>query len=125
MTSFLLVMTGCALGGASRYGLMLALRPYGDLFPYATLAANLLGCFAIGLITTILIDVRSDLADPLRLFLTVGFLGGLSTLSAFSVETIDLLEAGHLLTACTNVLTNIVGGMAVAYLGIRIARYFL
>lgn len=125
MTSFLLVMTGCALGGASRYALMLILRTYNDLFPYATLAANLLGCFAIGLISTLLIAVRQDLADPLRLFLTVGFLGGLSTLSAFSVETIDLLEAGHLFTACTNILTNIVGGMAIAYLGIRIARCLL
>lgn len=118
-------MTGCALGGASRYGLMLALRPYSDLFPYSTLAANLLGCFAIGLISTLLITVRQDLADPLRLFLTVGFLGGLSTLSAFSVETIDLLEAGHLLPACTNILGNIVGGIAAAYIGIRLARYFL
>lgn len=125
MTSFLLVMTGCALGGASRYGLMLVLRSFGDLFPYATLTANLLGCFAIGVISALLVDVRDDLAEALRLFFMVGFLGGLSTLSAFSVETIDLLEAGHVLTACTNILTNILGGIAVAYLGIRLVRYFL
>lgn len=125
MTSFLLVMAGCALGGASRYGLMLALRSFGDLFPYATLTANLLGCFAIGIISALLVDVREELAAPLRLFFMVGFLGGLSTLSAFSVETIDLLEAGHVLTACTNILTNIVGGVAVAYLGIRLVRYLL
>lgn len=125
MTSCLLVMTGCALGGAARYGLMLVLRSFGDLFPYATLTANLLGCFAIGVISALLVDVREDLAEALRLFFMVGFLGGLSTLSAFSVETIDLLETGHVLTACTNILTNILGGIAVAYLGIRLVRYFL
>lgn len=125
MTSYLLVMTGCALGGAARYGLMLVLRSFGDLFPYATLTANLLGCFAIGVISALLVDVREDLAEALRLFFMVGFLGGLSTLSAFSVETIDLLEAGNVLTACTNILTNILGGIAVAYLGIRLVRYFL
>lgn len=118
-------MAGCALGGASRYAIILLTRPYCDAFPYATLIANLIGCFAIGVAFIVLSDLREDIAIPLRLFLMVGFCGGLSTLSAFTVETLRLLEIGSFIPAFINTIINIAGGLFASYLGMKLAKCFL
>ena len=119
------VMAGCALGGASRFAIMLLTRPYCDIFPYATLTANLIGCFGIGVVFIILTHLRQDLAIPLQLFLMVGFCGGLSTLSAFTVETLRFLEAGNFMPALINTVINIAGGLFATYLGMKLAKIFL
>lgn len=125
ITGFSIVMAGCALGGASRYAIILLTRPYCDAFPYATLIANLIGCFAIGVAFIVLSDLREDIAIPLRLFLMVGFCGGLSTLSAFTVETLRLLEIGSFIPAFINTIINIAGGLFASYLGMKLAKCFL
>lgn len=122
---FFYVMAGCALGGATRFAIMLLTRPYCDMFPYATLTANLIGCFIIGIAFIVLSDLRQDLAIPLRLFLMVGFCGGLSTLSAFTVETLRLLEMGNFFPALINTAINIAGGLFASYLGMKLARCLL
>ena len=122
---FLCVMAGCALGGATRFAIMLLTRPYCDAFPYATLTANLIGCFVIGIAFIVLVHMRIDLAIPLQLFLMVGFCGGLSTLSAFTVETLRLLEMGNFMPALINTAINIAGGLFASFLGMRLARLFV
>ena len=125
LSYFLYVMAGCALGGATRFTIMLLTRPYCDMFPYATLTANIIGCFAIGVAFIFLSGMRPDLAVPLRLFLMVGFCGGLSTLSAYTVETLHFLEMGNFMPALTNTVVNIAGGIFATYVGMKLARCLL
>ena len=89
--------------------------------PYGTLAVNVLGSLAIGLL------MGGDLHHPLlggnlRIGLAVGFLGGFTTFSTFSYETVRLLENGSLGAALCNVLLNVVLCLLGAWAGIVIAR---
>ncbi len=93
----------------------------GRSFPYGTFAVNTLGAFLIGLIMEF--ALRSTLVTPnLRIGLTVGFLGGLTTFSTFSYETFRLLEDGELLIATGNVLASVLVCLLFTWLGILAAR---
>jgi len=111
-----------ALGCLSRYYLSgWAYDLLGRRFPFGTLVVNLLGAFLIGLIMEF--GLRSTaLPVNLRLGLTIGFLGGLTTFSTFSYETLRLLEDGELMTATFNVLVSVVTGLTFTWLGIQVAR---
>lgn len=89
MMQFLLVAIGGAIGSAARFGVgIVAARWFGTGFPWGTLAVNALGGFAMGVLA-------ARLASPdenLRLLLGVGVLGGFTTFSAFSLETVRLLQ---------------------------------
>lgn len=113
----------CAGGGLTRYYLsgwvnrMLGNHP----FPFGTLAVNLIGAFFIGLI--IEFSLRSTMISPtMRIALTVGFMGGLTTFSTFSIETFTLIERGQLLTALANVLISVTLCLLATSVGIAAAR---
>lgn len=94
----------------------------GEAFPYGTLAVNVFGSFCIGLIMEL--SLRSALISPqLRVGLTIGFLGGLTTFSTFSYETFRLLEDGELLIALVNVMSSVLVCLLFTWLGISAARY--
>jgi CrcB protein len=95
---------------------------FGRSFPYGTFAVNIIGAFILGLIMEI--GLRSTLIPPtLRIGLTVGFMGGLTTFSTFSYETFRLLEDGEFLIASANVLLSILVCLAFTWAGIITARY--
>jgi CrcB protein len=112
-----------AAGCLSRY--FLSGWVYGILgrsFPYGTFAVNIIGAFIIGLIMEF--GIRSVLIPPsIRVGLTVGFLGGLTTFSTFSYETFRLLEEGDFIIATANVLFSVVTCLMFTWLGIIAARY--
>jgi len=112
----------CAGGGLSRYylsGWVYSL--FGRSFPYGTFVVNIVGAYLIGLIMEL--GLRSTLIpDTLRLGLTVGFLGGLTTFSTFSFETFSLLEDGRFLVAFTNILASVVVCLLFTWLGIITVR---
>jgi len=112
-----------ALGCVARYYLSgWTYDLFGRSFPYGTFAVNILGAFAIGLIMEF--GMRSTLLPAnLRIGLTIGFLGGLTTFSTFSYETFKLLEDGELFMATTNVLVSVVVCLTFTWLGIHTARY--
>jgi CrcB protein len=112
----------CAGGGLSRYYLSgWVYTLLGRSFPYGTLAVNIIGAFLIGLIMEL--ALRSTvLSDTLRLGLTVGFLGGLTTFSTFSYETFKLLEDGQFLLAAVNVLVSVFICLLFTWLGIVTIR---
>ena len=110
----LLVGLGGALGCVARYGVSSVLATKG--FPWATLAVNLLGSLAIGYL---LLD--HGMEHSARLFAVVGFLGGFTTLSTYSAETIGLLRSSHLALAVGNALANGLGGPLFAWLGWKMA----
>jgi len=93
----------------------------GRSLPYGTLAVNILGSLLLGLIMEG--SLRSTLLPPdLRVGLTVGFMGGFTTFSTFSYETVRLLEEGSYLQAGGNVLLNVLICLTFAALGIFLAR---
>jgi CrcB protein len=112
-----------ALGCLARYYLSGWLHGYlGRGFPYGTLAVNIIGAFFIGLMAEYCL--RSTLIpENLRLGLTIGLMGGLTTFSTFSYETLKLLEDGQLFTACVNVLASVVVCLMFTGLGIIVARH--
>ncbi|MDP3695453.1 MAG: fluoride efflux transporter CrcB [Desulfocapsaceae bacterium] len=94
---------------------------FGRSFPYGTFAVNILGAFIIGLVMEF--GMRSTLLPvSLRIGLTIGFLGGLTTFSTFSYETFRLLEDGEFFVATTNVLVSVVVCLFFTWLGIHAAR---
>ncbi|HXE95233.1 MAG TPA: fluoride efflux transporter CrcB [Dongiaceae bacterium] len=112
----------CAGGGLTRYylsGWVYSLL--GRAFPYGTFAVNIIGAYLIGLIMEL--GLRSTvIPDTMRLGLTVGFLGGLTTFSTFSFETFSLLEDGQFLVAFTNILASVVVCLLFTWLGIITVR---
>ena len=111
-----------ALGCLTRYWLSgLVYTWAGRAFPWGTFAVNIVGAFLIGLIMEF--SMRSTLISPsLRIGLTIGFLGGLTTFSTFSYETFRLLEDGELLIAMANVLASVVVCLLFTWIGILAAR---
>ena len=94
----------------------------GRNLPYGTMFVNILGSFLLGLLMTL--GLRSTLFSPeIRLGLTVGFMGGFTTFSTFSYETLRLLEEGSLWQAGINVVLNVVLCLSFALLGVLVARY--
>ena len=111
-----------ALGCLARYFLSgWVYKATGGVFPAGTLAVNIAGAFCIGLIMEF--SLRSALISPtLRIGLTIGLLGGLTTFSTFSYETFRLLEDGELAIALVNVLASVVTCLVFTWLGIVAAR---
>lgn len=92
-------------------------------FPYGTLVVNIVGAFLIGLL--IEFSLRSTMVPhSLRVALSIGFLGGLTTFSTFSLETFALLERGMLATAFFNVLVSVSLCLLSTWVGIVIARWW-
>jgi CrcB protein len=112
----------CAGGGLTRYYLSGWLHSLlGRVFPYGTLAVNIIGAYFIGLIMEL--SLRSTMIpDTLRIGLTVGFMGGLTTFSTFSYETFKLLEDGQFAMAFVNVLASVVVCLLFTWLGIVTVR---
>ena len=112
---------GC-IGSICRYGCSRILyRIVGDGFPYGTLAVNLIGCFLIGLVMKL--SEEGFLLQPhIRLFLTIGILGGFTTFSTFSYETLELLRTGSMLKAGLNMTVSIFGCLFATWLGNTAAK---
>jgi fluoride exporter len=122
MEQFAYIALFGALGCLARYLLSgWVYQLCGRGFPYGTLAVNVIGAFLIGLVMEF--SIRSALVSPtLRIALTIGFLGGLTTFSTFSFETFRLLEEGAFVVAFFNVLVSVVSCLACTWIGIVVAR---
>ncbi|GFO54409.1 putative fluoride ion transporter CrcB [Geomonas sp. Red276] len=112
----------CAGGGLTRYYLSgWVYSMLGRAFPYGTLAVNVIGAYLIGVVMEL--GMRSTaISDTLRVGLTVGFMGGLTTFSTFSYETFKLLEDGQFAVAFGNVLGSVVLCLLCTWLGIVTIR---
>lgn len=122
MYSTFLVMAGGALGAASRYHLGRAAGTYfGYSFPFGTLMANIAGGLVMGLLAGWLTRI-GDPSEPWRLFLAVGFLGGFTTFSAFSLETFNMIERGQIGLAAGYTLISVFGSVFALFVGIFLIR---
>jgi CrcB protein len=117
---FLILIFG-ALGTITRYGLQGFVQTRSSsTFPSGTLVVNLLGCFLIGGLGQYAL-LHLSFPPEWRIALTVGFLGGFTTFSSFSWETIRMLQDGQWRNGTLYVLTSLVGGMICVLGGMRIA----
>ncbi|HEY1555114.1 MAG TPA: fluoride efflux transporter CrcB [Kofleriaceae bacterium] len=119
--NILVVGIGGFLGSVLRYlvGLWTQARGW-TAFPWATLIVNVMGCFLITLILTIAAAIT--MKTNLRLFLTTGIMGGLTTYSTFDYETTKLFQDGSPLSAVANLGATVVACFVAGLLGIALAR---
>jgi CrcB protein len=116
--SVLAVSLGAAVGAVARWQLGLWLSSPGALLPWGTLAANLVGGYLIGVALGVFQALPA--LDPMwKLLLVTGFLGGLTTFSAFSAEVVDFLTQGRLLLAMTTALLHVAGSLLATWLGLK------
>lgn len=119
---FIIVFLGAGLGGALRHAVNLAaLRWLGSGFSVGTMAINIAGSFAMGLIAALFV-IKGELPQEWRLFLTTGVLGGFTTFSAFSLETALLYERGETLGAAAYVAASIILSIAAVFAGLQVMR---
>ncbi len=106
--NFLLVFIGGGLGSCIRYAFSLWIKPQSNSFPWATLTANLISCFIIGVLIGLF--TKNSLTEHQKLLLITGFCGGFSTFSAFGAEVFHLVKTGMVLMALSYILISIVVG---------------
>lgn len=113
---WLAIAAGGALGAVARHGLNLLVhqRALTGTFPAGIFLVNVAGSFAIGIVAGLLAGERLQLPPAARAFVMVGFLGGFTTFSSFSLDTLTLLRDGHPGQA----LANVTGQVGLALLGV-------
>jgi fluoride exporter len=115
----LLIAVGGALGTLARYLISVAAVPFSHRLPWGTILINVSGSFVIGFFGTLTLSQgRHPLPETARLFIMVGFCGGFTTFSSFSLQTLDLMRNGSLMRALINVVASVVlcvGAVAVGH----------
>jgi fluoride exporter len=118
----LLITLGGAIGTLLRYiTSLLAAQWLGTEFPYGTLIVNLSGAFVIGVVQHLGMEGLM-IPDNTRLFLTTGMMGGLTTYSTFSYETVQLMETGAWSQAWINIFVTTVICLSLCFVGISVGR---
>ena len=123
MKLILAIGIGSFIGGIFRYLLSQFIQTkLVTSFPFGTLGVNIIGCFFIGLVFG-LAD-KGNLTNEWRLFLATGLIGGFTTFSAFSNETITLLRDGQLWYAFAYIAASVLIGLLATFIGISIIKLF-
>jgi CrcB protein len=127
MREVLFVAAGGSLGAVARYGVGLAAaKLLGKGFPWGTLAVNVAGCFVMGLVMELLLNLEShsEITPAVKLQMAlwkqgvaIGFLGGLTTFSSFGADTLRGFQAGQPALALTNIAANVALSLAAVWAG--------
>jgi CrcB protein len=122
MKIVLLVGLGSFIGGISRYLVTLFVQnKFLSSFPYGTLAVNITGCFLIGVIYGF--SDRGSMNPEWRIFLATGIMGGFTTFSSFSNETVSMLRDAEYWPAFSYIVLSVVIGLAATFGGISLVKY--
>jgi CrcB protein len=122
MNPYVIVFLGSGLGGTLRYGANVWVpRVLGTAFPYHTLTVNIVGSLAMGVVAGYF-ALETDLGQDWRLFLTTGIIGGFTTFSAFSLDTVLLYQHGEATLAAVYVLASVGVSVAALVAGMAIMR---
>ncbi len=123
MKIILAVGIGSCIGGVCRYLLSLFIQTkFLSPFPFGTLAVNIIGCLLIGIAFGI--SEKSMIATEWRMFLVTGLLGGFTTFSSFSNETVFMIRNGHYWPAFAYVGVSVVVGLLATLAGISLIKFF-
>lgn len=134
MRDVLLVAVGGSLGAVTRYGVGFAAEKLlGRAFPWGTLLVNVAGCFAMGMVMKVLLDLephaQGEVAPGLKLQaalwrqgLAIGFLGGLTTFSSFGADTLRAFQGGQAMVGVVNVAANVGLSLVAVWGGMLVMR---
>ena len=116
-------MVGCGsfIGGAARYLISVAMKAMSKGFPWGTLAVNLVGCMAIGLLLGFFSRTSSE-GNTWALFLMIGVCGGFTTFSTFSKEALVMLQTGNIMGLLAYIGISVIIGVALVAAGYYLAR---
>jgi len=119
LITYIWIAVGSALGGVARYACSSMIAAwFGETFPWGTLAINVIGSFIIGFFATITgPDGRVLAPGDVRQFVMVGFCGGYTTFSSFSLQTLALAQNGEMARAGLNVVASVVLCLGSVWLG--------
>lgn len=121
--NWLMVIAGALVGAPLRYLTDRTVQKRHDtVFPWGTFAANVLGCFILGLLTVTVSDGAASAQD--QLLVGTGLCGALTTYSTFSYETLRLAEEGAGFFALANIVGSVVAGLGAAFTGAAFAHAF-
>ena len=128
LNQYLVIALGGAFGSVLRFwigtGIDTAVSKGGVIFPWGTIIVNITGCFIIGFVFTISTGEGRLLLSPLtRNFITIGILGGYTTFSSFSWQTLSLAQGGQWMGAAANVLLSVVLCLVGVWLGAALAAW--
>jgi len=123
LNNYLLIFFGGGLGCLARYLISNGIYSLvGQNFPYGTLIVNVTGSFLMGFLFIIILERIGEIAPALRMLLLVGFLGGYTTFSSFSIETFNLLEQGAMLKALLNIGISVISCITAVWFGVVLGR---
>jgi CrcB protein len=119
---YLIVLLGAGIGGALRHGVNVgSARLWGFGFPYGTLIVNVVGSFLMGLFAGYF-AFRPGISQHMRLFLTTGILGGFTTFSAFSLDTVLLVERHAYGLAAGYAVGSVAASVSALFFGLAVFR---
>lgn len=121
---YLYIAAGGAAGSVARY--LLSTWIYNKSqqgFPYGTFVVNLIGCFLLGLFYTISLE-KSVMSVQIRAMITVGFIGGFTTFSTFSLEAVNSIKEGSMGIALLYIASSVVFGLIFLWMGMGTANFF-
>ncbi|MDF2177612.1 fluoride efflux transporter CrcB [Aliiglaciecola sp. CAU 1673] len=123
LTLYATIALGGALGACLRYFISeQTLQWFGKGFPFGTLTVNIFGSCFLGIMYG-LIESEAVAGHPWRTFVSIGFIGALTTFSTFSLDTLLLLQQGAWIKAALNILLNLLCCLVAAWLGIQLILY--
>jgi len=125
LANTLWIALGGALGSVARHWIAVWALPLSHALPWGTIGINVAGSFVIGVFGTLtLANGRHPLPETARLFIMVGFCGGFTTFSSFSLQTLDLLRGGAWLRGLLNIALSVLLCLAAVAAGHALAAQF-
>jgi len=121
MIKVIYLLSGGAIGTLLRYSVSgLSHRMFSSIFPWGTLMVNLIGSFVIGLLWGI--SEQTNFSPNIRAFIFIGILGGFTTFSSYSLETLNLFRDGEIKMGIINILANNILGLILVFAGFVLSK---
>ena len=121
---WLAVAIGGSLGAVARYGIASAFYSYNYTFPYATLIANVLGCFFMGVCYIVIVE-KGVVPPVTRHILMIGFLGAFTTFSTYALEMLHLIQGGYWQIGLSYAILSFVCSLFAVYGGAKLVEFFI